>query len=54
MMVPSLTTMKVRKKELGATAVQRLIERSRNPRLEYLKMSMSTKLIKRDSVSVIK
>lgn len=54
MMVPSLTTMKVRKKELGATAVQRLIERSRNPRLEYLKMSMATKLIKRDSVSVIK
>lgn len=52
MMVPSLTTMRVRKRELGAAAVQRLIERQRNPRLEYLKMSMATKLIKRDSVAV--
>ncbi|QOV20263.1 LacI family DNA-binding transcriptional regulator [Blautia liquoris] len=51
MMVPSLSTMRVKKKELGATAVQRLMDRVSDNHRESLKMSMSTKLIKRDSVS---
>lgn len=53
MMVPSLTTMKVKKKELGATAIQRLMERVSDNHRECLKMSMATKLIRRDSVSII-
>lgn len=50
MMSPPLSTMKVRKHELGATAVQRLMDRIHNPDLARLKMCMSTRLIPRDSV----
>ena len=51
MMVPPLSTMKVRKRELGATAVQRLLDRVADPKRECLKMCMATKLVKRQSVS---
>lgn len=51
MIVPSLSTMKVRKKELGATAIRRLMNRIADNNMECLKISMATKLIKRDSVS---
>lgn len=50
MMSPPLSTMKVRKHELGATAVQRLMDRIQNPDLARLKMCMSTRLIPRDSI----
>lgn len=50
MMVPSLSTMKVKKKELGATAIQRLMDRVADNHRECLKMSIATKLIRRDSV----
>lgn len=50
MMVPALTTMNVKKKELGATAVQRLMDRIADNRRECLKMCMATKLVKRESV----
>lgn len=53
MMEPSLSTMRVKKQELGATAIQRLMDRVENNQREYLKMCMATKLIKRESVSVI-
>ena len=39
MMVPPLSTMKVRKRELGATAVQRLLDRVADPKRECLKMA---------------
>ncbi len=52
MMSPALSTMKVRKQELGAAAVQRLVDRIHHPELARLKMCMSTKLISRDSVAV--
>ncbi|MCI5650111.1 MAG: LacI family DNA-binding transcriptional regulator [Fusicatenibacter sp.] len=54
MMVPALSTMKVRKRELGATAVQRLLDRAEDPKREHLKMSMATKLVKRESVRLLK
>ena len=41
MMVPPLSTMKVRKRELGATAVQRLLDRVADPKRECLKMCLS-------------
>ena len=53
MMVPSLSTMRVKKQELGATAIQRLMDRVENNQIECLKMCMATKLIKRESVSVL-
>lgn len=54
MMSPPLSTMKVRKRELGATAVHRLMERILHPDLARLKMCMSTQLISRDSVMMKK
>ena len=53
MMVPSLSTMRVRKQELGAAAIARLMDRIADNKKEYLKISMSTQLIKRESVSVL-
>lgn len=50
MMVPALSTMNVRKKELGATAVRRLLDRISDNSRDNLKMSMATTLICRDSV----
>lgn len=53
MMIPSLSTMRVRKQELGAAAIARLMDRIADNKKEYLKISMSTQLIKRESVSVL-
>lgn len=49
-MNPSLSTMQVRKRELGYTAVRRLLERISDNLIEKLKLSVATKLIIRDSV----
>lgn len=53
MMIPALSTMNVRKKELGATAIRRLLDRTRNNSMQNLKISMATSLICRDSVKKI-
>lgn len=50
MMIPALSTMKVHKNELGAAAVHRLIRHIEAPTQGNLKVSMSTKLICRDSI----
>ncbi len=48
---PPLTTMNVRKKELGITAVNRLLEKIRDRDNEVIRISLSTQLIERESVS---
>lgn len=50
MMVPSLSTMKVQKDELGTAAVNRLVHRVANPTQSNYKISLSTRLIRRESV----
>ena len=54
LMVPALSTMNVRKQELGAAAVQRLLDRVEAPQKEHLKISMATRLVKRESVKIQK
>ena len=49
-MVPPLSTMNVRKRGLGATAVKRLIERIRHPECEICKIQLDTRLVERESV----
>ncbi|MCC8141899.1 MAG: LacI family DNA-binding transcriptional regulator, partial [Lachnospiraceae bacterium] len=51
MMTPSLSTMNVRKRDLGAAAIKQLLVRTKEPDRLYLKMSMSTTLVCRESVS---
>lgn len=46
---PSLSTMNVQKKELGALAVARLSEKMRNKNEEVIKIALSTQLIERGS-----
>ncbi|HCG59851.1 MAG TPA: LacI family transcriptional regulator [Lachnospiraceae bacterium] len=50
-LMPSLTTMRVDKKELGIAAVQRLIYRIANPKEKVSVLLQSTSLIIRDSVA---
>ncbi len=51
MMTPSLSTMNVAKKDLGAAAVKQLLNRTRETYRTQLKMSMATTLVKRESVA---
>lgn len=50
---PLLSTMRVPKQALGATAVKRLIEKLQDPRPEHHKISLSTSLIQRNSVKFL-
>ncbi len=50
MMNPALSTMNVPKRDLGAEAVNQLILRAKNPDRAFLKVSLSTTLVCRESV----
>ncbi len=52
MMEPSLSTMKVYKKELGAAAVHRLLRRIETNTESRLKICMSTRLVQRESIAM--
>ncbi len=47
---PALTTMAVPKERMGALAVERLVERIRNPQLEHIRIAVMPELVERDSV----
>lgn len=51
---PRLSTMNVPKKKLGALAVSRLVDKLRNQDSSVVKISLSTSLVKRDSVRSLK
>lgn len=51
MMVPSLSTMRVRKQELGAAAIARLMDRIADNKKEYLKISMSIPVNQKEKAS---
>lgn len=50
---PALSTMSVPKHALGAAAVTRLLEKIQNPQSEHRKISLSTVLIRRNSVNLL-
>ncbi|MEM8535578.1 MAG: LacI family DNA-binding transcriptional regulator [Chloroflexota bacterium] len=52
-LTPPLTTVRIEREELGMVAMQRLLERARNPTLTPVRMEIATQLIKRRSVARI-
>ncbi len=50
LMDPPLTTVRVRKEEIGEACMRTLLERIRNPKMAYMEKTLSTDLVVRETV----